>query len=463
MSENKRKELIACFGLLVTALIWGVAFVAVKSSLDYMPALYVIAMRFTVGALVLAIVFAPRFKNLTPKIVLHSAGIGLILFLAYAFQTYGCALTTAGKNAFLTTVYMILVPFVNFFVVKIKPEIKSVIAAVIGFVGIGFISLNGDFSIQLGDFLTLICGLFFAVQIVFIAKYTQTEDPILITIGQLFFTALYAWIVAPFADGPVSAGMINKTVIFGIIYLGIMSTAIANLLQNISQKYAPPGPAAILMSMESVFGALAGVILLKEHMSGAMITGCILMFIAIIMSELSVIPMFYPDEFIDSTYNIDFKKLYEEGIRGVIFDIDNTLVEHGAPADARSIVLLRELEEMGLKVMFISNNKEPRVKSFRDATLPNAGYVYKAGKPKKSGYLKAMEVMGTSADNTVFVGDQLFTDVYGARRCSIKSILVGQIDKHEEIQIVLKRKLEWIVLRSYKKSDAYRNSIQHKK
>jgi len=209
MSAQRRRELIACVGLLVTALIWGVAFVAVKSSLDYMPAMYVIAMRFTIGAVFLSAVFAVRFKNLTKRIVLHSAGIGLILFLAYVTQTYGCALTTAGKNAFLTTIYMILVPFVNFVVVRVKPEVKSVVAAVIGFTGIGFISLSGEFTIQTGDLLTLLCGLLFAIQIVFVAKYARSEDPILLTIGQLFFTAVYAWICAPFTDGALTPDMIN--------------------------------------------------------------------------------------------------------------------------------------------------------------------------------------------------------------------------------------------------------------
>lgn len=171
---------------------------------------------------------------------------------------------------------------------------------------------------------------------------------------------------------------------------------------------------------------------------------------------------FFPDEYIDSTYNIDFDKLYREGIKGVIFDIDNTLVEHGFPADERAIELLAGLHKTGFKVVFLSNNKEPRVKSFRDKALISAQYIHKAGKPKKSGYLKACELMGLDKSQVIFVGDQLFTDVWGAKRSGIKNILVSPIDKHEEIQIVLKRRLEYIVLLYFKRTSAY-SKKSHKK
>ena len=120
----------------------------------------------------------------------------------------------------------------------------------------------------------------------------------------------------------------------------------------------------------------------------------------------------YPDEYLDSTYSIDFDQLYKEGYRGIIFDIDNTLVPHGAPADERAISLFTHLKELGFHCMLLSNNKEPRVKMFNDAVHVN--YIYKAGKPKPAGYRKAMEVLGTDTSNTIFVGDQIFTDVCGA-------------------------------------------------
>ena len=156
---------------------------------------------------------------------------------------------------------------------------------------------------------------------------------------------------------------------------------------------------------------------------------------------------FYPDNEVDSAYEIDYKSLYEKGCRGVIFDIDNTLVPHGAPADDRAKQFFSRLRELGYKTVLLSNNKEPRVKSFADSV--GSLYVFKAGKPGGRGYAKAMADMGTSSENTLFVGDQLFTDVWGARKMGIVTYLVKPIHPKEEIQIVLKRRLEWIVLFFY--------------
>lgn len=160
---------------------------------------------------------------------------------------------------------------------------------------------------------------------------------------------------------------------------------------------------------------------------------------------------FYPDCEADSAYEIDFEALFKEGYRGVIFDIDNTLVPHGAPATKEAKAFFVRLKEIGLSTMLLSNNKEPRVKSFADEV--KSPYIFKGGKPAKGGYEKAMERMGTNMSNTIFVGDQLFTDVWGAKRMGIRNFLVKPIHPKEEIQIVLKRYLEKIVLNSYHNSN----------
>ena len=158
---------------------------------------------------------------------------------------------------------------------------------------------------------------------------------------------------------------------------------------------------------------------------------------------------FFPDAYMESTYAIDFEKLYQEGIRGVIFDIDNTLVPHGAPADERAVKLFERLRAIGLDYCLISNNQLPRVKPVADAV--QAKFVEDAHKPSRKNYLKAMELMHTDLNSCIFVGDQIFTDVYGARRCGMRTILVKPLHPKEEIQIVLKRYLEKIVLYFYQK------------
>lgn len=159
---------------------------------------------------------------------------------------------------------------------------------------------------------------------------------------------------------------------------------------------------------------------------------------------------FYPDEYLESTYVIPFEKLYEEGYRGLIFDIDNTLVMHGAPADERAKELFAKLKQIGFECCLLSNNQEPRVQMFNEEIQVH--HISNAHKPSIKNYEKAMELMGTDKKNTVFIGDQLFTDVWGAKRTGIRNILVKPINPKEEIQIVLKRKLEKIVLHSYEKN-----------
>lgn len=156
---------------------------------------------------------------------------------------------------------------------------------------------------------------------------------------------------------------------------------------------------------------------------------------------------FYPGEYLDSVYEIAFEQLYEEGYRGIIFDIDNTLVPHGAPADERARELFQRLKGLGYQCCLLSNNKEPRVKRFNEDVRVN--FIFKAGKPKRGGYERAMELMGTDRENTLFVGDQIFTDVYGANRAGIRTFLTKPIHPKEEIQIVLKRYLEKIILFFY--------------
>ena len=165
---------------------------------------------------------------------------------------------------------------------------------------------------------------------------------------------------------------------------------------------------------------------------------------------------FYPDQYLASTYVIDFEKLYEKGFRGLIFDIDNTLVPHNAPADDRAVALFERLKRIGYRCCLISNNQEPRVKMFNEKI--QVDYVYNAHKPSTKNYIRAMEIMGTDRSNTLFIGDQLFMDVWGAKRAGIPNILVKPLHPKEEIQIVLKRYLEKIVLFFYRRETRKRKN-----
>ena len=165
---------------------------------------------------------------------------------------------------------------------------------------------------------------------------------------------------------------------------------------------------------------------------------------------------FFPDEYLDSTYSIDFEELYRKGFRGIIFDIDNTLVPHGAPSDKRAEEIFERLKKIGFSCCLLSNNQYERVSSFNKNI--QVYFIENAHKPGRRNYLKAMEIMGTDLKSTIFIGDQLFTDVYGAKRTGMRNILVKPIHPKEEIQIVLKRKLEKIVLYFYRKDQRKRKN-----
>lgn len=165
-------------------------------------------------------------------------------------------------------------------------------------------------------------------------------------------------------------------------------------------------------------------------------------------NKMKLLKRLYPAEMAEGTYEIDFQHYYDQGFRGILFDIDNTLVPHGAPADVRAVRLFKKLHAMGFQTCLISNNKEPRVKPFADKV--GSRYIFNAHKPSRKSYRKAFDIMNTTRKNTLFVGDQIFTDVYGANRVGMHTILVKPIHPKEEIQIVLKRYLEKIVLKAYR-------------
>ena len=162
----------------------------------------------------------------------------------------------------------------------------------------------------------------------------------------------------------------------------------------------------------------------------------------------SIFRNLYPREFSRSAYTIDYEGLYLWGYRGIIFDIDNTLVGHDKPATKEAVKLAARLKKIGFKLMIVSKNEEPRVKTFADAL--GAGYIFKAHKPSRDGYLKAMELMGTTKETTVAVGDQLITDIWGANRAGVFNIRVNPLFREEPAKIVFKRKLERIIMFFYR-------------
>ncbi len=156
----------------------------------------------------------------------------------------------------------------------------------------------------------------------------------------------------------------------------------------------------------------------------------------------------FPKEYCKNAYAVNYRKLFALGVRGLIFDIDNTVVGDNCPADERSRHLAQELHVLGFEVLFLSNNGKERVKSFSDR-MAYSRYICDAAKPSKEGYVRAMNMMGTDRSNTVMIGDQIFTDIWGANRAGVYSILVGKLYFKERKHIYLKRVLELFVKAAY--------------
>ena len=287
--NKKLISFLGSAGLLLTAAIWGFAFVIVKDSLDYIGAVYMIAFRYSIAAIAMGLVFIKKWKLLDARYIRHGLLTGVFLFIAYTTQTIGCDFTTAGKNAFLTTNYVILIPILLWIMYKDRPGWYVFVAAVLSMTGIGLLALGAGDAVGLnrGDWLTLICSLFFAMHIVWTARYAdQGDDTLFLTLLQFVVCAVLGWLSAPFFDGPVPVeGVQNPRVIVSMLYLGLLSTMLCFSLQNLGLKYVGSAISSVFLSFESVFGILFSTIILHEAFTIRMFFGCLLIFSAVILAE----------------------------------------------------------------------------------------------------------------------------------------------------------------------------------
>lgn len=285
--QMTKREILADSLLLLTALIWGCAFAVVKNALDSFPPGAIIAMRYLIAAAITGILFRRHLKKLTRGDVARGALVGLLLFGAYIVQTTGLQYTTAGKNAFLTTVYVLLVPFGCALLFHQKLQKSNLIAAVMMLVGIGLLSLDGQGGgLNPGDILTLICGFLFAGHIIAVEQCQKKTNTYALIVLQFAFCALYAGLYnrifergMPLAFTPGSIG--------GLLYIAVFSTTIGMSLQNIGQSMAPASHAVILLSLESVFGVLFSCLMLGEKVTLQMGIGFAIIFAALLVSELA--------------------------------------------------------------------------------------------------------------------------------------------------------------------------------
>lgn len=269
--------------LTITAIIWGSGFVASAISLEYFTPYQILAGRFIIGTIILSVIFHKKLKSIDKSTLIKGVVLGIFLYLAFALQTVGLQFTTPSKNAFLTAVNVVIVPFIAFVMYKRKIDMYELMGAILAMIGVGVLSLKLSADINIGDLLTLGCAFGFAFHIFYTAKYVKDSDPVSLTLIQMMTAAIIGVIVVLF-KGETSI-VVQKQGILSLLYLGVFSTTIAYLLQTVAQKMITETKAAIILSTESFWGMVFSVAILDEALTIKMVLGAILILVAIIISE----------------------------------------------------------------------------------------------------------------------------------------------------------------------------------
>lgn len=281
---SKNMGLLGRLALFSTALIWGSSFFIMKSALDNIGVLWLLAIRFSISALLLGLVAGRQLLKMSRQALKGGVLLGICLAAAYIVQTYGLKYTTPGKNAFLTATYCVLVPFMAWGIYKRRPDGYHIAAALLCITGIGFVSLGqGQSGINIGDVLTLLCGIFYGLQIIVMEQYVESGSSLTLSAVQFAVAGLICWAGAlPFEAAPAA---LSGSDWLSIAYMSVGCTALCFFLEAWGLKYTPSSTAAMIMTLESVFGTLFSMIFYHETLTPRLFVGFALIFLAVVTSE----------------------------------------------------------------------------------------------------------------------------------------------------------------------------------
>ena len=273
--------------IIAATIIRGSSFVIVKDVTNSMPPAWILVVRFTAAAIIMAVAFL-KYRELYFERSHVGFGLlfGLAMFLAYYTQTIGITDTTPGKNAFLTGTYCVIVPFLAWALVRRRPNHYNIVAAVLCIVGIGFISLDGSLTMRFGDAMTLVCAVFYALHIILVSQFAQGRNIYVLTMWQFVGVAICSLIVGGLFEPMPDWAAVPMDCWISLAYLAVACTTVALLFQNIGQAHLPPASAALLLSLEAVFGVAFSVALGAETLTLRIVFGFALVFAAIIISEV---------------------------------------------------------------------------------------------------------------------------------------------------------------------------------
>lgn len=271
--------------LLLSTVLWGSSYFVLKDTLDEVPPYFLLSFRFLVAAVLLGLVCFKKWKLFNMTYLWQGVLTGVFLAFAYIFQTLGLQHTTPGTSSFLTTVYCVLVPFIGWAVTRKRPTLLNIAAAVVAVAGIGLVCLDGGIGFTLkGEGYTLICGVFFALQIVAVDKFGAKLDTLLFTTVQ-FFTAFVICAVFFLAKESFPATL-SQGSIGSLVYVAVMATCLCFVMMNVGIKYASSIAASLILSLEGVFGVAFSMLFYHERLTLQVGMGFAVIFLAILMSEV---------------------------------------------------------------------------------------------------------------------------------------------------------------------------------
>ena len=282
--NEKKIGVLGRLSLLMCTLVWGSSFVVLKNTLDVLPPFTLLAVRFAGGGVVMALLCAREWKKLDRNYLLGGALMGICLFAAFGTQTYGLTFTTPGINAFLTATYSVIVPFLAWLVYKKRPDGYNLAAAAIALAGVGLVSVNEQLRIGPGELLTLICGFFYAWHILATDRFVRGRSVMLLTSIQFLSAAVLCAGAAALTETPPAA--FPTEAVGSLAYLCLGCTALCYFCQAFGQKHTPPAASAVILTLESVFGALFSALFYHETVTLRLLSGFALIFIAVLVSEV---------------------------------------------------------------------------------------------------------------------------------------------------------------------------------
>ena len=283
---HKMKNNYGKTALFLTAMLWGTTFAIGKIAAEVYSASFIIALRFTVASAVLILVTLPLRKLIDKQYLIDGFWMGVTLFLSYLLQVIGLTMDTSpGKSAFLCTTYCEMIPFFHWFITKRRPKLLHVACVFLCLIGVGVLSLQGSMRMSTGDIMTVLSGVPCAVNMVISSMKCKDNDknPLLLTTIELFVVMVCAWICV-FASGGMPVKIHSEATI-GIVYLGVIATALCLFLQSYGLKHTEAAIGGMIISLESVFGVIFSILIYHEKVTLRMWIGFILIFMAILLSQ----------------------------------------------------------------------------------------------------------------------------------------------------------------------------------